>query len=385
MSKFSMGSAKASTAIATKTVEVEEQEDTSIVPASDLPNIDGDALANHAAHLAAKAGKVLGDIVERLAKAREDWQGGPIYTLLGLKASYSDEELDEFAIPGSETGNNPDRFSITTVKGDKKGKKKTTFYAQFARHTPAGIAIEQRLEWLDRAADKGANKDGIPDDVLGMSPTERDSERSFLENRIRTMTAAYKAGMNLHFKLKEVNEYADNIVAAPIWADGQSPDDVKNEWEAKVVQTAEPIAVWVAEEGKPITKWEAFSIASFLRLDTGKALEKGGGFKALVESGVTKKAPAIPGQPSGDGINIKTVDTSLGALVELHRYILEIQSQKDGAEWGKLVQSLTKKGNDEYVSSIVELKNILVDTCRDNKLDQKYIAMKQAGSDLVSQ
>lgn len=376
---------KSSTAIASGVVETSDEEVTT-VPAIER-TLDGDALAQHAATLAAKASKVMADTFERLAKAREDWQGGPIYTLLALRSTYEPEELDEFAIPGSDTGNNPDKFKVTEIKGDKKTTRNTTFYAQFARATSSGVAILERLEFLDRAADKGAIKDDIPEDIMAMSPQQRDHQRSFLEGRLNTMTQAYKKAMQLHFKLNEVNEYADNIVAEPIWQEGFSPDDVENLWEAKVEATQQPIAVWFVEEGKPVTKWEPFSISAFLKLNPDRALEKGGGFKALVESGVQKKAPGgganTEAGAKSEDLTIKTVNTGLGVMVEFHRYMQEIRGERDGAEIGKFLMELKKKDNDEYVVATVELKNILLDICRDTGLDAKYAKLASAGNPLV--
>ena len=387
MANFKSGNAKSETAITTSIeVPIIETEQATTVP----DTIDGDALSDHAMRLAAKASKVMADTFERLALAKEDWQGGPLYTLLALRSTYEPEELDEFAVPGSDTGNNPDKFKIHVQNGDKRTQKNTTFYAQFAKGTSSGQAILERLDWLDRAADKGAVKDGIPEDILEMSPQKRDHQRSFLNGRIATMTQAYRKAMSLHFKLNEVNEYADNIAAEPIWLEGYSPDDVDNLWEAKVEATQEPIAVWIVpEEGKPVTKWEPFSISAFLKLNPAKAEEKGGGFKALVESGVVKKAPGggatTPGGGATDELTIKTVDKSLGVITEYHRYLLDIMGQRDGAEYGKLIQQLTKKGNDEYVTAFVELKNAFIDIAKNNGLDAKYIKLKEAGSELITE
>lgn len=386
MAKFGKGS----TAIATQTVKTEPETvptvtETEVTTAPST--VDGDALADHAAKLAAKESKGMVATLERIAKAREDWQGGPLYTLMALRATYSPEELDEFPVPGSETGNNPDKFSITVQNGDKRSTRKTTFYAQFTRATGSGKALLQRLEWLERAADKGAVKDGIPEDISDMTPEQRVSHKSFCDNRLNTMTQAYKKAMDLHFKFNAVNEYADNITAEPIWEEGYSPDDVDDLFACRVVPTAEPIAVWMAVEGKP-PRWEPFSIGAFLKLNPAKATEKGGGFKHLIESGIVKKAPGggatTPQGAASEDITIKTVDRGLGVAVEFHRWFMEILGERDKAEYGRLVQATGKKDADEYVVSFVELKNILNDYCRDNKLDARYVKLKQAHSELVA-
>lgn len=386
MAKFQSGSVADKANNSTALTTVDEEQAATLVPATP----DGDALSQHAMNLGAKASKVMNDTIERIAKAREDWQGGPLYTLLALRSTYEADELDEFAFPGSDTGNNPDKFKVTVHNGDKSTTKQTTFYAQFSRGTASGQAILERLDWLDRAADKGAVKEGIPEDILEMSPQKREHTRSFLNGRLNTMTQAYKKAMQLHFKFKEVNEYADNIKAEPIWEENFSPDDVDNIWEAKIEATQEPIAVWIIpDEGKPVTKWEPMSIGSFLKLNPDKASEKGGGFKALMESGIVKKAPGggATTEKGGatDELTIKTVDKSLAVVTEFHRYMQEILSAKDGADIGKLYQELGKKGNDEYVTAFVELKNIFNDISRTLKLDLKYTKLLQAGSELVSE
>lgn len=344
---------------------------------------DGDALANHAQALGAKASVFMGDTVERLSKAREDWQGGPIFTLLALRDAYTEEELAEFAIPGTDTGNNPDKFKISVMNGDKKTTKQTTFYAQFARGTAAGKKIVETLEFLDRAADKSAVKDGIPQSILDLDHDGRERQRSFLEGRINTMTQAYKKAMLLHFKFVEVDEYSENIFCAVDWVQGKSPDDVEHVSQCEVEPGNEPIVIWYEETGKP-QKREVFSIAAFLKLNPAKAQEKGGGFKNLVESGVVKKAPVPPGQtPKEQDMTIKTVDTGLGVMVEFHRWMQEIRGERDGANIGKFLMELKKKNNDEYLVAAVELKNILIDVCRDTGADATYAKLASNGSPLI--
>lgn len=356
-----------------------------------IVEVDGEALANHAQALGAKASVFMGDTIERLSKAKEEWQGGPIFTLLALRDAYSEEELAEFAVPGTETGNNPDKFKITVMNGDKKTTRQTTFYAQFARGTAAGKKIAETLEFLDRAADKGAVKDDIPADILALDHEGRERQRSFLNGRINTMTQAYKRAMLLHFKFVEVEEYADNIYCDIDWVEGKSPDDVDHVSQCEVEPGNEPIILWMQEDGKDgkpgKQKREPFSIAAFLKLNPAKALEKGGGFKALIESGVVKKAPGggatTPAGAASEDITIKTVNTGLGIMVEFHRWMQEIRGERDGTEIGKFLMELKKKNNDEYLVAAVELKNILIDVCRDTGADAAYAKLASNGSELI--
>lgn len=207
------------------------------------------------------------------------------------------------------------------------------------------------------------------------------------------MTQAYKKAMRLYFKFQEVEEYAPECSAYPMFIEGHEPemDDQttgttveRDISDVMLERTNEPIAVtWNMGEGKPV-KWEPFTVGAFLKLNPAKAIEKGGGFKHLVDSGATKKAPKTPGKAEKpEGLTIKTTDTGLGVVAELHRYMAEILSAKDKAEYGKLAQALMAKDTDETCTAMVELKNWLNDLCRDCKLDGRYVKLKQSGSDLI--
>lgn len=348
-----------------------------------VPTIDGDALAEHARKLGAEESEEMQSAFETAAKGRDDWQGGPIMCRLALLRNYTAEQLAEFAIPDSETGNNPDKFTVEYMDGDTKRKKKSNFYKEFAHGTVTGRSILERLEFLKRAADKGSIKDGIPEDILEMSPEARVSHTSFLEGRLSTMATAYRKAMRLHNKLSEVEEYAPECSAYVMFVDGCEPEDGETERELSEVQierTNEPIAVtWFQGEGKPV-KWEPFSIGAFLKLNPKKAAEKGGGFRHLIESGATVKAPKAPGKPDKeDGLVIKTVEKALGVLAEFHRYADEISGAKDLAEYGKLIQALKGKDMDESISALVETRNFLNDLCKKVDADRKYVTMQQGG------
>ncbi len=355
--------------------------------ASSLPNIDGDKLAEIARNLGAEAGDASGEAINLVMKAKEDWQGGPFKVLFGLQADYTEEQLNSFAIPDTEDGNNPDVFKVH--KTDAKGKSKlvnTTFYTQFADGTPDGQAILARIEFTERAGNKDMVKDDIPADILEMSPHEREVHLNFLKGRRGTIRQAYKKAMALYFQFQLVNEY-DGIMAEPIWVKGKGPNDIKEGELPEVENTTKPIAVWlIPDEGRPVAKWEALSIGAFMKLDTRKAMEKGGTFAALIESGATKKAPGSGSQTNkNEGLVIKTLETGISVLAEFHRWSDEINGAKDKAEIGKLYKLMNAKDNDELIVAVVEVRNFLQQLAKDTAADAKYVRLQQGGSDLVAE
>ena len=349
-------------------------------------NIDGDALAEQARALGAKAGEATDKAINLVMKAKEDWQGGPFKVLFGLKMDFEDEVLSSFAVPDTDTGNNPDEFKV--YKEDSKGKRKlvnSSFYVQFGDATPGGQKILERIEWTERAGDANMVKDDIPDDIKEMSPTERETHLNFLKGRRGTIRAAYKKAMALYFKDVAVNNYP-GVKAEPIWVKGKSPDDVnldKGEL-PEVENTTKPIAVWlVPDKDRPIAKWEAFSIGAFLKLNTKKAIEKGGTFAALIESGATKKKPGIKAKDKKEGLTIKTVETGVNTLAELHRWFTEIGEAKDKVDVANLYKLGNTKDNDEFVTAVFETADFLNHLVKDTGIATKYLKLQQGGSDLV--
>lgn len=354
-----------------------------------LPSIDGEALAEHARSLGALAGKASDDAMSLVMKAKEDWQGGPFKVLFGLKTDYTDEQLDEFAMPDSDTGNNPDEFKV--YKEDGKGKRKlvqSSFYVQFGDATPGGQRILERIEFTERAGNANMVKDDIPQDILDMSPTERETHLNFLKGRRATIRAAYKKAMALYFQDKAVNAYP-GVTCEPIWVKGKGPDDVdfdKGEL-PEVENTTKPISVYLtAEPGKPVTKWEAFSVGAFLKLNVKKAIEKGSTFASLIESGATKKAPGSGANSKApDGFTIKTTGTYLDVLAELHRRNEEIGAAKDKTELGELYKKLNEKNNDELVVSWQETLGFMKAVSEELGLAARYVKLQSGGSELVKQ
>jgi hypothetical protein len=359
--------------------------------AADVPaeaqTMDGDTLAERARALGAKAGENTDKAIGLVMKAKEDWTGGPFKVLIGLKMDFDDETLDGFARPDEEDGNNPDLFKI--IKEDGKGKRKqvnSSFYVQFGDATPAGQAILERIEWTERAGNTAMVKDDIPSDILAMTPTQREVHLNFLKGRRATIRGAYKKAMALYFKLAEVNEYPA-IKAEPIWSVSPEDCDLDKGELPEVENTTKPIAVWVIpEKDRPITKWEAFSIGAFLKLDVRKAKQNGGTFQALIDSGATKKAPGTGSKSDKpEGFKIETLETGVGVIAELHRWFDEIGAEKDKATIAKLYKLGNTKDNDEFVTAVFELSDYLAALVKETGIGAKYLKLQQGSSDLVKE
>lgn len=346
--------------------------------APEAHNFDGDKLAQRAHDFGAKVGDASEEAIGVVMKAKEDWQGGPFRVLLGLQNDFSEEELNEFAVPDEEEGNNPDIFKVSRQVKGKTKLVDSNFYVNFADGTPSGEHILEQIEFVERAGNPNMVKDDIPQEILDLTPHERETKINFLKGRRNTIRQSYKKAMALYFQFKEVNAYP-GIQAEPIWVKDKEGEEVEN--------TTKPIAVWlIPDEGKPIAKWEALSIGAFMKLRPRRAKENGGTFQNLIESGATKKAPG-KGATTEDnkGFHIETVERGIDFIAELHRWMEEISSAKDKVDIGKVYKQMNTKDNDELVVAVVELRNMLQDLAKDTGADAKYVRLQQAGSDLVQE
>lgn len=352
------------------------------------PSFDGSALAEHARNLGAHVGKASESAVAFVIKAKEDYEGGRFRVMFGLQQDFTDEQLAEFAVPFSDTGNNPDEFSIPSenAKG-KVTQKKTNFYKEFANGTPAGQALLSRIEMCERAGDAKAIKTDIDNDILEMAndPYKLEGHLSSLTAKLGNMPKCYKNAMELFFQFQAVNEYSDKISAEPVYAEGKAPSEISENDIPEVENTPKCIQVWEhAEPGKPVKRMRLLKIGEFLRLNPARATEKGGTFNALIESGAATRTPGSgANSDNGDGFVIKTVERGVEVIAEFHRWSTEILDAKDQGEYGKLLKLGNAKDNDEYIVAVKELKDFFTQLASDISANAKYAKLQKSGSELV--
>ena len=337
---------------------------------------EGETMKAKAVAFASRESDVMSDVIETVMKAKEDWQGGPIRVLAALQATYG-EELASWPQPDDETSNNPDKFKIevTNSKG-KASMANTSFYAEFAAATKEGKAIEVELAFLSRASNNEAIKDGIPQNILDMNPQEREKRENFLKGRKSTIKASYKKAMALGFQLIAVNSLPGMV------ADFLYDDDAQTQ----VSNTTKPIVIYQEPPaGKPVSKYEHFSIGSFCKLNVNKARELGGNLAALKKTverntdggatGNNGKATEVPA--------IATVETFVERFVDTFRFMDQMQRDKTQKDIGALYKVLKAKDNDELIVAVVEYSEYLNDIRKELKLDAKYTAIQTKDPELT--
>jgi hypothetical protein len=340
---------------------------------------EGETIKAKAIALAKKESTEMSAAMTAVMKAKEDWQGGPIKVLFALKDAYG-EELINFPEPDSDGGNTPDKFKVEVVDtSGKSAMRPTTFYTIFSDNTREGAAIVQELEWLKRAANTEAVKTGIPAEILDLSPQQRGVRENFLSGRRTTIRNSYKKAMALGLQLIAVNG-VPGVIADFVYVTDREGNDT-----ADVENTTKPIIVYVPRnDGKPVAKWEYFSIGSFLKLNPKKAIEKGGGFQALKDT-VARATGGKTGNGEANAIPpIKTVDTFLGRFVEVFRFANEMQYDKSQKDMAQLYKLLKHNDAAELVVAMVEMEMFLSDANKALGLSKKYNELQKKGSDLTS-
>lgn len=359
-----------------------------------VPNIDGDALSANAVKLAGTVGAESNAVIAQMADAKEVLDLGRFRLLFAMQNDFEAEQLDGFPVPDTEDGNNPDHFKADKLNSDGTTSKAwTTFYTVFADNTVMGQTILSSIEMLERLGNPQAIKDDIPDDLKALDPHARENKLNYWKGRRGTLRKAYKEAMKLYFQFAAVNAYPA-IKAEPMWMAGRGPEDGHADG-LEIENTTKPIQVWlVPAEGKPIAKWEALSVSAFMKLSVKKALEKGGTFAALIESGIIPKVKKPDGTATSGGqtgnnaaatkLRIETAPTLRDVIIETHRSMTAMLEDKQAVEYGKLLKLMNEKDNDETITAIVELRNYLNDVCANTGADKKYVKLQTSGSELVA-
>lgn len=288
-----------------------------------------------------------------IVKAKEDWKGGPVKIWQAAKLAYPGDAFDVFPIPESKTGNNPAIFMVDKPSG-KDGKlmpKETNFYNVFADSLPPVVTILQQIEWLQRMGNDKMKLDGIPADWLNEYQNhaiKRENMLKKLGNKQTSFRSAIKDGFKLIFKLDMVNELAGCHAEVV-------PSAIEGEYE-NIVRVRSTVP------GRELEDNEAFSLDAFGKLDPAKAFEGGGTWQALM---ATKKRK-VEGQGAADGAakpqTIKTVDTYVARITDVHAFMDEVWSAKDKAQYEALLKTLGPKGpagSDNFALSLYSIHTML--------------------------
>ncbi len=158
------------------------------VPSNGLLYEIGRTMDIKAQETAAKCGYLTGTI-NTIAKAKQDYEGGPFAVMFKVMGQMEEEEVDALPIPNTDSGNNPALYKIRTINA--KGKptvKEHNFYKVMSDRLPCNVAKQQRIDMLELSMKDPVqfNVSSVPQDIKDMDQDRRNAEISRLNGELST-------------------------------------------------------------------------------------------------------------------------------------------------------------------------------------------------------
>lgn len=312
----------------------------------------------------------LGTIINTIAKAKQDWQGGPFQVLFKVSASMTDEQQKELPNPGSETGNNPAIYKIK-VDGTGKSKKQRlvehNYYNVVSDNLPCNLLKSARIRMLELSLGDPTlvNMEAIPQDIKDMPKDRRAAEISRFGGELLSSRRAVNEAFELYFQTLAIKDLT-GVDCNVIYALDEQGKELNGEdgREVQVENTLTPIVVTTKVEGRKAIDTIQLSVASFKRLRPEVAKERGGTYSALMDSapkkGTNKDNSNSQDQSKPQAIN--TLETFEARLTDLHDYLDTIYSDSKQEMYGVLIKKMNAKtGNENLLTSMTEVRDIIND------------------------
>jgi len=325
-----------------------------------------------ATELAAMATPELNAAIEVVLKAKEDMLSGPFKIIGALEQAFG-EKMEKLPRPGEKEGNNPAiyKVAVTDKRTGKQTKREVNFYNVFADKLPEGAAVIAELRYIALSRDVEANHTGIPQNIMDMTPQQKNVREGYLTTRKTTNRAKVLAAVELRFQLVAINDLT-GVVAEPFFDD---------EDRTIINNSSTPIHVYNPKNEKK--EWKAISISSFMKLNADKAKEKGGTFAAVFET--IKRKPAGDEQDNSNSQAkpqlIRTMDTLKARTTDFHEGLDHIWTSSDKAQYQALLKTMGPKstaGNGQFKLELYAIYNMLGDIFKHAEIKAHIEALKEA-------
>lgn len=328
----------------------------------------GEAMEMKARAFGASQSAALGETINRIAKAKQDYQGGPFAVMFTVTKNMTGEQLDELPHPASNSGQNPAIYKVSVIGA--KGKRSTPehkYYNVVSDNLACNVAKQARIDLLELSLGDPTkvNMSSVPADIQDMDKKYREAEIARLKGELATSRRNVNEAFELLFHIREINELP-GVEASVIYAIG--PDgllqDGEDGRESVVENTTTPISLTTTVEGRKGIDTCLLSVGSFKKLDPKKASEKGGTYQALID---TAQRGTKSGTGSGTGgaakpERIATNDTLIARMVDIHAYMDEIASDTKQTAFSALLNQLNKKeGSADLLMTMTEVRDFLND------------------------
>lgn len=326
------------------------------------------AIQSEAKRLAQMVDETFSTQVEQTFEAREIMKRAGLVWLLELRRVYSDEEMDSLPVPGTDTGNNPDKYkrSANTGTGERQSPV-GAFYLDWFDETPMGKHINGQIKAIKDAKSKAVGADLTLNDNV----PKRDAMLNKWEARRTNGVTQVRLAVNIWLKMRSISEYLPNV-EVEFLTTGEDNN-------VEVMATTTPIRVYGTV--KPHNSY-VYSIGSFLQLKPSVAAEKAGntGDQAAALDATTAREPNGP----------QTYDWSIKDIPSFNYGMSELSNLLDnGKTVTALIVALNKTDSDadyEHIFTVYEALQGIVSKYpnRMRKISEaKAEAMAKAGYNIL--
>ncbi len=305
--------------------------------------------------------------INTIAKAKQDYEGGPFAVMFKVMDQMPAETIDALPDPDAETGNNPGKFKVRTV--GNKGKpivKEYKYYYVLSDKLPGNIVKQQRIDMLELSMKDPVqfNVSSVPQEIKDMAKKRREAEVSRLNGELQTSRVNVLAAFELLFHIRAVNalEHVNASILYALDENGKEMGGDNYEGVPVVENTRTPIFVATDNEDR-LKKGQDqahMSVASFKKLRPAFAKEKGGTYQALIDSVPTiKRGTKTEDQPGGTKPElINTNETFIARMLDVHDYIDVIMSDTKQTAVSAILGLLNgKSGGDDLLITITEVRD----------------------------
>jgi hypothetical protein len=358
-------------------------------PKTEAPRIDphvyeiGAAMEANAKEVASQS-DWLSATINTIAKAKQDYEGGPFAVMFKVMEKMSADAIDALPDPDADSGNNPGIYKVKVLNAKNKPTvKDRKYYHVLSDNIPGNIAKQQRIDMLELSMKDPVqyNVSSVSQDIKDMDKDRRTAEISKLEGELSTSRTNVLAAFELLFHIRAVNALP-GVEANVMYALDAQGKELNGEdgRECVVENTKTPITITTTVDGRKGKDTTQISIGSFKKLRPAVAMERGGTYQALIDSAPTvKRGTKAEDQPGGTKPErINTKETLYVRMVDVHDYLDVITTDNKQTVIASIIGDLSRKeGSDDALVTFIEVRDMLTDILNKVfKASDRYIAIK---------
>jgi hypothetical protein len=311
--------------------------------------------------------------VDRLVKARQDWEGGAFAVMYKVTSQLPPQLLAALPDPKADSGMKPAHYWSVVIRDNKEVPKEHYWYEELVLNFPAIRDKGKRIDQLKRSMGDPlkVNQSDIGADIKNMSHDYRNGEIARLTKEISGAVQKVSNAFELYWQFQRMAELP-HVTCYPIYRQGpdNKPMDGLDGRAFEVEPTQVPIVIKSTVAGREDIDKVQVSIGSFLRFDVDKAKEQGGTYQALIDTAKREKKTDEQGNGQANAQSatqlIRSTETALARVLDLYEFADFAWSEKDDKHIDGIRKALNGAGSNDAFTAVMGLKKFLEEVCPDS-------------------